>query len=168
MAKKMTYDEAKEQLVNLRGDLKDARTALRDFLKENKLKRGVDHSNHETKKIAQKFKSLNKKITDFEAKKTELQTFIKENKPKAVRESKYNYPPEIESALDKKKFRARMRAQAKRAGVDVDTYLGDPEKYDKEIAAKKPAKKEKKASTKKAATPKVGKKKVVKKTNKDD
>lgn len=149
---KLTYESAKAELSSLKEELEVSKSELKDFLKANKLKRDEDHSGHENKKIAKQWKALNDAVAGKRARKEELLEFLKNNKPApAPRETKYNYPAEVKTTLDKKKFRATMRTNAKRAKVSLDTYLANPEKYAKIIAeaAKSKAEKGEKKKVKK-------------------
>jgi hypothetical protein len=150
--KTMTYEEAQDSLKALKVELSEAKADMTSFLKENKLKRNVDHSNHEKGKIAKKFKTFKAAINRLEKERDELKEFTKANKPQKERASKYQYPEDL-SADDRKKFRAQMRSNAKRAGAkDVDDYLANQEEYDKVLESKKAestAKKKKKDKKKK-------------------
>jgi len=140
----LTYDSAKTELASVKEELGVASSELKDFLKSNKLKRDEDHSKHSDKKIAKQYNALVAAVDAKQNRKDELLTFLKNNKPEPKeRESKYNYPSEVESTLDKKKYRASMRSNAKKAGVELDTYLADPKKYAKVIAEKEKARAEK-------------------------
>lgn len=150
--KEVSVDELKEQLVETKTKLSDARKEMNAFCKENKLKKAKDHSDHKDKKIATAYKKLQKAIEKLEAERDALQEKFKASKPKAERNTKYDYPEGM-TADDRKKFRQETRVKAKRAGVDVDEYLSDPAKYDaiikenkeKKAASKKPAAKKEKA-----------------------
>lgn len=141
-----------------------AKNNLTEFLEKNKLRKNADHSGKiKDKKLQKEYDGLRDawekaKTAEGEAKEAE-----KGLRPKKDRKVKYNYPADMTSSGDRKKFRAACRTRAKAAGVSVDEYLSDPEKYDKEVEGKKaakkstkkekkePAKKDAKASTKKAA-----------------
>jgi len=142
--KGLTFDSATEQLVEVKADLKDARGEMTDFLKANKLKKGQDHSNHETAKVAKGWTKADNKISKLEEDRTTLQDFVKANKPKKERESKYSYPDGLD-ADGRKKFRTQIRAKAKRAGMTPDEYLDDPKAGDKIIAGKDAERAEKKS-----------------------
>ena len=173
MAKKkkveLTYDSAKEELIAVKGSLKEVAEERRAFLKDNKLKKTEDHSKSKDKKIAAAYSKQQKAIDTLSDQKQELITFMKENKPKTERVTKYAYPAGI-NAEERKKFRANCRASAKRAKVDLETYLADPEKHDKADTAAKPAKKAKAPAKKEkpAKEAKAEKPKKKKKASKDD
>jgi len=116
---------AKEKKPLSKAELKDARTAAKEeytvakdeqraFEKENGLAKGEDHSGD--KKVGKKWKTMNdmteKKKAAYEAAKTAYEEAPKE---KVERESKYAYPDDVKTAADKKKYRAKMRADAKKA-----------------------------------------------------
>lgn len=155
MAKKqsMTYESALEDLKQVKEDLREARGEMSAFLKENKLKRNEDHSNHETRKIAAGFKRKKKAITDLETKKETLTQFCKDNKPKKERVTMYNYPEGIDNK-EKKAIRTKARAAAKKLDIEVSDYLANQAKYDKQLESSKPAKKEKPATKKTTAAKK--------------
>jgi hypothetical protein len=159
-----SYEEAVEKLQEVKEQLSEKREAFKAFLIENKLKKAEDHSNHSNRTLAKQFKTFKKELTDLDNQREALREFVKTSKPKKERESKYEYPSDCETALDKKKFRTTCRSRAKQAGVTLDEYLGDPEKYNQQIASKKstpkPEKKEK--SEKASPAPKAGEKVVPK------
>lgn len=145
-----SYDEAKKVKDEATAALKEARLEFKQFLKDTGLKRGKNYS--KDKKHGKPWNALNSKVEELEEQRKSAAAFMKEKKPKSdgPRATKYNYPDEIESIKDKdekqlemKKFRTKVRAAAKRAGVSVDEYLSDPAGYDEKAKASKP-KKEKK------------------------
>jgi len=167
MAKvQLTYESAKDKLAGVKEELPAAESQLKEYAKKNKMKGGKS----EDKKVQAGYDKIAGNIQDLKDRKARYTKFMKENKPKTDRESKYAYPSDCKTGLDKKKFRSVMRAKAKRAKVDIDTYLGDPAKYDKLVAAKdaeKVAKKEKPKAKKKKEEPAPKKKlKVVDKKKK--
>lgn len=165
--KELTYDSAKAQLGTKKEELKAKREELLAWLKEKGLKKSEDHSKNENEKIAKKFTRLTGEIKALEEETNKLRTFVKENKPKKERTTKYQYP-EGATADEKKKIRQKNRVAAKQAGVSVAEYLENPAKY-KEILEKKKKEKEAKAEEKakkkekKAEAPAEGEKKKKKK-----
>lgn len=128
MAKAKTYEQAQEELASAKATRKECNEAMAEFLKENKLKKGEDYSGHSDEKIAKKWKKLAAAQTEARAAVTAAEEAEKALKPKAERASKYEYPEDVVTADDRKKYRAKMRNAAKAAE-----------------AGEKPAKKEKKA-----------------------
>lgn len=159
----LTYDSAKEKLAGVREEIPAKESQLKEYAKKNKVKGGKS----EDKKAQSGYDKIAKELQDLKDRKFRYVKFIKEYKPKTERESKYAYPSDCKTGLDKKKFRSVMRAKAKRAKVDIDTYLADPAKYDKLVVAKdqekaakkKPAKKEKEEAAPKKKLKVVEKKK---------
>lgn len=189
-----TYEEAVDAQKEAALDLKEAKTALTDYYKKNKLKRDEDYTDdakHGTK-VARLQKEVDKKETTLEAIQEQLEALTPKGKKKpsaaaAVREeeakgkpkkekkaseprnTKYEYPENCVTPDEKKKYRIKMRNAAK----------GKEEKPGKEEKKAKPGKEEApKAETKKAAkgkkaeapaeAPTKGKKKVVVKKNRKD
>jgi hypothetical protein len=142
MAKKKFADkaEAKKALETAKEESAAAKQELRAFEKENKLEKGGDHSSNK------KWSKLNKAYTAKQAEVEEIREALKEVKgPRKERVSKYEYPAEAKTAADKKKWRAKMRAEAKRA------EKGDKpaKKKDKASKAEKSEKSEKKSKKEK-------------------
>lgn len=115
MAKK-TKEELKEQLKSLKEERKAAKEELRGFEKENKLAKGEDHSGDA--KHGKKWAKLNQVVSNKEEKIAKVEASLEETKGEKGSggfRQKYEYPDDITSAEDKKKYRAKMRAAAKRA-----------------------------------------------------
>lgn len=134
---KPSKEELKAQLDAKKEELGAKRTEFTEFLKKNELKKGEDYSSHPDEKIAKSFRVKSKAIDALSAEVKELQGKAKEKSkgPAAPREAKYDYPEGLTSD-EKKKFRIKMRANAKKVGVDVDEYLKDPKKHAATIATK--------------------------------
>jgi len=166
MAKvKLTYESAKDKLAGVKEELPAAESQLKEYVKKNKVKGGKS----EDKKTQAGHDKIVSTIADLKERKARYIAFMRENKPQVDRESKYKYPVDCKTGLDKKKFRSVMRSKAKRAKVDIDVYLADPGKYDKLVAAKdaeKSAKKEKPKAKKKVKEAPKKKLKVVDKKKK--
>lgn len=106
----------------------EVKAAYKKFLKANDLKEGEDSDDP---KIAKKLKTHLKAVKEAEA---AIKAAKKAGKPaKAERVSSYDYPADCVTAEDKKKFRTKARAAAKKG----------------EKAAKKDAKAADKAASKK-------------------
>ena len=130
MAKAKTFEEATEQFNASKEALKEAKTELREFMIENKIKK--DKAPEDPKLVA-KLEKLTQKVEKAQEAAEAAKEAVKELKPKKERETKYEYPEGM-TDKDKKKFRAAARRKAKA-----------PEKEEKaektEKSAKKPLKK---------------------------
>lgn len=123
-----SYEAAKEALAPAREKLKAAKDERRAFEKENKLAKETDHSADE--KHGKKWAKLNATVVAAQAEVDSAKEFMDANKPKkekAGRASTYEYPKEVVTVADKKKYRAKMRADKKRA----EKGEAAPEKKDK-------------------------------------
>jgi hypothetical protein len=109
MGKPKTFEEAQEQFEALREALKEAKNELREFMVENKIKKD---KTPEDPKLAKKFEGLTKKVDAAKTAAEQAKESVKELKPKKVRETKYEYPDGL-TDKEKKKFRAKMRREAK-------------------------------------------------------
>jgi hypothetical protein len=159
-----TPEEIKERLSNAKEKVLTTKDALKAFVKENGLKKGEDHSKNEDSKIAKKFVKLTQDVADAEARVEKYQELLKGSKGAAKKSSgggaktTYVYPAGVETAEDKKKFRAETRSKCKKLGITTEEYMTAPSKYDKMAkAASKAAPKEEaaKPSKKKAAKEEV-------------
>jgi len=143
----MTYDEAKEALAEEKTVKKDARTELKAFDKEHKVKKG--NTDDLKEKVLKKRDKLVTAVENSESKIEELKGTVKKLKPRKERDSKYSYPEEMkDDPKAQKRFRASMRGKAKTAGVTTEEYLKDPEKYNDEVAKAKKKSKDKKEKKK--------------------
>ena len=141
----------KEKLNAAQTELKSAKKDLVKFRKTNKLK--ADQT-PEDEKLAKTMAKLQKAIEAKEAAVKEIKEEIKASKPARGFKTKYTYPTVVDedsgeeremTAAEKKKFRAKARAEAKKA----------------EKGEEAPKKKEKKAGKIKEAPVKKKKKEVV-------
>jgi hypothetical protein len=129
MAKVKTFEEAQEDFNASKEALKTAKTELREFMVENKIKKDKAP---EDPKILAKYEKLVAKSEKAQEVAEAAKEAVKELKPKKERDTKYAYPEGM-TDKDKKKFRAAERRKLK-----------NPEKAakaDKGEAAAKPAKK---------------------------
>jgi hypothetical protein len=140
-----TYEEAQEAQTAGKAKVRDAKQALTDYLKKNKLKRNVDYS--EDKKHSAKLVKLNNSIEKTSSSLAKVNEQVKDLKPKKDRVSKYDYPEGITSE-EKKKFRQKARS---------DANGGEEKKTPK--AKKETSKAKKETSKKKTSTKKVNPKK---------
>lgn len=117
--KKLSFsnaEEAKAAKVTAKEEYDTAKGELKAFMKENKLSKDEDHSEHE--KHGKKYSKL-KATADAAKKKVEaIDAWLSDEKPGkegkkggAPREVKYEYPEGMTDA-EKKKFRAKARAAA--------------------------------------------------------
>ena len=154
---KLTYEEAVKKAEKATETRKAAQAAKETFASENGLKAKKDHS--EDPKHGKAWKKLKQAHLDAKDAEIVAQAAAKELKPVTVRESKYEYPADCVTDLDKKKYRAKMRAEKNKADKPAKT-----EKPAKEEKSKK-AKKEEEAP---AETSKKKKKKVKAETSDED
>ena len=132
MAKtEVTYEQAQEAADVKKEALKVAKAAARDFRKENKLR---PDDVPEDQKLAEKLVKLAGKVEKAQKEYDEAAEAAKALKPKAVRDSKYEYPAEM-TAQEKKRFRAKARAEVRKAAKAAE----DPKAEKKEKKAKEEA-----------------------------
>lgn len=141
---KLSKEEAKAKLASLKEERKAAKEELRAFEKENKLAKETDHGGHE--KFGKRWTKLNdayqKKVAAIEKLEAEMAEIKTEKKSRV---STYEYPADVKTAAEKKKHRAKMRAEKKRA----EKGEAAPKKEKKEKGAKTEEVKEEKSSSKK-------------------
>ena len=126
MTKAKTFEEATEQFNASKETLKEAKTELREFMIENKIKKDKAP---EDPKLVVKLEKLTQKVDRAQEAAEAAKESVKELKPKKERETKYEYPKGM-TDKDKKKFRTAARRKAKA-----------PEKAEKEEKSEKTAKK---------------------------
>jgi len=105
-----TYEEALAAQKALKVEVKNDKAGLTAYLKQNKLKRNVDHS--DDKKHGKKIAAFQKRIDRAMAKLETTNGLVKDMKPKKERSYKYDYPDGL-TAEEKKKFRQKARAESK-------------------------------------------------------
>lgn len=180
MAKKVKKaDKAKQKQVDKSVELKEAKAALTDYLKTNKLSRDKDYSGD--KKHGKNIKQLELNIAqlsdEMDETNTKTEKVVKKEKAKekkkeaAGREQKYDYPEGL-TAAEKKKYRIKMRQEANKANKPAkEEGKAKKSKKDKEKPAKEKnlAPKEKETKLVKKDKEKSGKaKKKAKKSSKND
>lgn len=176
--KALSVEEAQEKLIAAKEKMVEAKDALVAFNKANGLKKGEDASNHEDAKIAKSWKKLKETLDDRAKRVEKYQALTKGAKKtgQAPKAAKYNYPADVTSGDDKKKYRSLVRQKSRKLGITTDEYLANPAKYEKELKAtpaatpgKKPKAKaeteeapakKKKVETKETPAPPKKKKKV--------
>lgn len=136
---KEAYEAAQGKLEAAKTELAAARTALKTFREENGLKRKIDYS--EDAKHGKTFKKLVRAETEAQEAVTALESKVKALKPASTRNTKYDYPADVVTAEDKKKYRTKMRNAAK----PKKEKPVKEEKAPKAVEEKKKDKKDKKA-----------------------
>jgi hypothetical protein len=126
----ITYEQAVEVVEEKKATLKTAKAEAREFRKENKLRPDDEPADE---KVAKKLGKVNAAVEKAQKELDEAMAKAKELKPKTVRESQYDYPEGM-TAQEKKKFRAKARAEARRA-EKAATEGESPKKEKKEKAA---------------------------------
>lgn len=159
MAKTQTFEEATAAVDKAKSARKKSRETLDKFMADNGLKAKKDHS--DDKKHGKEFSKLRKAwLADKEAHEA-AEEAAKALKPKTERKVKYEYPADIVTSEDKKKHRAKMRAEAARAAKG-ESPAKEKKAKKEEAATEAPAKKTKKAEVETEAPAKKKKKKVAK------
>lgn len=144
-----TYEEVVEAMELQKTNLSTLKTELRDFRKENGIKKGkVSDDKKIAAQVTKKEAVIEKAQAEFDATKLEAKAL----KPQKDRVSKYEYPADCVTDKDKKRYRAKMRRDAKAPKKDEKVAEGDE-------SAEAP--KEEAKTTKK-------KKKIVKKTKTEE
>lgn len=160
------YEESEELLKSSKEEREVARSEFKDFCSENKIKKGEEPTDA---KLLKKYNNLKAQKEKKEAAVTEVIDWRKENKPKKepkVRETKYNYPDDCKTIIDKKKFRASERARVKREAKEA-AGGGKKEKAPKvEKKANKGEKQAEKEAPKKSKAERRAEKKAAEKAGK--
>lgn len=139
------YEQSEELLKSSKEEREVARDEFKAFRVENKIKKDEPPTDA---KLLKKYNSLLAQKEKKEKEVDEIVAWRKENKPKKepkIRETKYDYPAECTTTIDKKKFRASERARIKREAKEA---AGGGKKE------KKADKKEEKGGKEKKGTPK--------------
>lgn len=157
--KEMTFDEATKAAEGTKAARTAALKAKEAFAKENGLNpKGKGNGDHETHGKA--WKKLQKAFTEAKEADEAAQTVAKGLKPKTERVMKYEYPADVTTDADKKKFRTKMRAAAAKEAKGETSEEKAPKKDKKakkeeaapvEEKAEKSSKKDKKAKKSKSA-----------------
>lgn len=158
-------EDAKAFITSKREDKETAKGELKAFLKENKLDSKADHSEHA--KHGKKYKKLQGTVEKLTKEIEEAKNWMESNKPEKKSKgggtkTTYDYPADITSEADKKKYRAKMRA-AKAKG-ETPAKEEKSSKKDK----KKEGKAEETATTETKSDKKDKKDKKKEKTSKED
>ena len=134
--------------------VKEAKAALTDYFKENKLKKTEDYT--EDPKHGKKVTRLESKVDKYSDELNDINEAIKKLKPGKEKSSepkklKYDYPPEIKTAEQKKKYRIEQRKLAKAGteeGKPAKTKAAKAPKNVAEVEAEEEAPKKVKSKTK--------------------
>lgn len=141
--------ELKEALSAIKEELKVAKSEKRDLEKASKLEKDTDHS--ENPKVGKKWTRLNEMVTKKQKALDAAQaSYDGASKEPTIRKTVYEYPKDVITAVDKKKYRTAARAAAKKAAKGEAA----PKKADKvEVAETTTSVKKKKGNKNKAAEP---------------
>lgn len=150
--KALSFEEATTAYADSKVTAKNERESLNAFCKENKLKRNVDHT--DDAKHGKKYAKLKQTVDAACELRDALKEQVKETKPKKTsgRASKYEYPEDITTNEQKKKYRTQLRAAAAKADKAANPDAAASKK-------KKPKVKAEEAPSEAVATKKKGKKK---------
>jgi hypothetical protein len=135
--------EAKTALSAAKEERKAAKEELRAFEKEHGLAKGEDHAGDE--KNGKKWAKLKKVVDSKDEAVNDIEESMKELKSeKTIRPSKYEYPADVVTAADKKKWRAKQRTAAKKKDKGDEETAAPAEKKEKKNGNGNGEKKEKK------------------------
>lgn len=156
MAKKKSHEELKAALEEAQSSLKSAKSDLKEFMAENKIKKGTEVADVQDKKTRKAYESLVNSVDKFAAQVEKYSAEEKEARPAKARASKYEYPDDVVTKEDRKKWRTKMRNQAngksekagKKAKSEKPEAAGKAEKSGKTSKKEKAGKAKKKSSSK--------------------
>lgn len=156
-----THQEILELRDAAKVELNDARTALKAYLTDNKLKKNKDYS--DDKVHGKEYKQAKEAIAALEERLSSLNDQLKATKVTKPRNTKYEYPEGMTDPKERKAYRVKMRAEAKKAAKGENTE--ETPKKEKKAKAPKTEKKVEEApveekTTKKKAKPKAKKSKA--------
>jgi len=134
MAKPKDYDEALAQLETAKEAYASEKEAIRDWKKENKIRRNKPI---EDPKVQAELEKREAKVETLREAMDAAKEAAKELKPRKERVTKYEYPDDCTTDKDKKKYRAKMRREAKKA--EKGEADPDAKATPKKKAVKKPA-----------------------------
>lgn len=140
--KDLTYEEATEIANQKKEELRTAKGEFKEFRKENKLKADTEP---EDPKLAKQYGKLSKAVEAAEEAYNTAAEEAKKLKPAVTRASQYEYPEGM-TAQEKKRFRAKARAAARKAakGEEAPAKEAKDEEASAEGAEGKADKKKKK------------------------
>lgn len=171
MSDKKDTKTPEQKLASTNAKIEQLDKDRKAFLKGKNLSTKEDHSKSEDKEVAGKEAEFQTRKAELLEKQKKYEGLVgggkkkkKAKKGSPIKE-KYSYPSDVKSSEDKKKYRAKIRALAKKNGVTVEEVLKNVEKY--ESKAKKASEaKEKEKAKKKKEKEKSEKEKSKKKTKK--
>ena len=142
--------------------VKDAKVALTEYFKENKLKKSEDYT--DDAKHGKKVTRLEGKIDKYSDELNDINESIKKMKPGKKEKSatpknlKYDYPEDVKTSEQRKKYRIEKRKEAKsgEATSTKKTSKASPSKEVAEVPEKK-VKGKSKAKSKVAESPEASK-----------
>lgn len=138
---KLTYEGAVSKLETAKENKTKAFEALKQFKADNGIKKGAEPE----KKYKKEFDKLTKAYEEAGALVDNYKEKTKELKPAKERVSKYDYPADVVSADDRKKYRAKLRKEAKgESKPKKDKDSKKEGKTSKKIEETKPVAKKKK------------------------
>lgn len=180
---KLTYEGALQQQKEAKAAVKEAKTALTDYYKANKLKRNEDYSGD--KKHGKKIASLEKEVKKSSATLANINEKVealkdgggktKKAKGTGATRQKYDYPADCDTPAKKKKYRQMMRDQKagkvkkeKKAKVEKETKTSKKAKAETPEKATKKTKVAKRTADKKAEKKTSSKKTKSRKAKSED
>lgn len=107
-----------EKLQAAKDAQKENNAALASFRKKNKLKKGAEPADEKLSKELKKLEAASQKGKELVE---SLNAEAKKLKPRKDRVTKYAYPEDCTTTADKKKFRAKMRAEERKAKKGEDS-----------------------------------------------
>lgn len=106
----VSYEDAQTAQSEAKTSVKDSKTALTTYYKENKLKRSGDYA--DDKKHGKKIARLEADVVKAQDKLEKANAQVKELKPASTSRTKYDYPDDIDTPEKRKKYRQLKRAEA--------------------------------------------------------
>lgn len=142
--KKLTFEEATDELTENKSVLAEKKEVLKAFKTENKIKKNKPIGDV---KIEGKLEKLNLAVEKQRERVEASKELVKELKPRKDRVVKYDYPEGMDDK-EKKKLRTKMRRDAKKAEkgeteVNTDETNTDEKEVETVNKKKKKIKKEK-------------------------
>jgi len=148
---KMTYESALENQKQLKASIKEKNNEITDYKKTNK----ISAKNEATGKVLKGLQSLEKSLASDKKSLTDMNDYLKANRPVAEKSTKYAYPAWCSTSEKKKKYRTLVRSGVEEKDVSekmVDegkrAVTPKKEKAEKKEKTPAPAKKGKGKSSK--------------------
>jgi hypothetical protein len=140
------FEKLQKTFEDLKVKAKEARSALQSFTKKNGL--GMKEAPAD-KKLKPEFEKLTKAYETLKSQRDAAEEAAKASKPRSERASKYDYPADVVTSEDKKKFRAAQRKANKPAKEKAPAKEKPSKKVSKKEEVVAPAKTSKKTDKKK-------------------